>query len=122
MPPEEADAAYLWDMLHYARGIVRETIDKTWEEYQNEENFRFAMERRVEIIGEAASHVSEVFRTDHPEIPWRAIVAQRNVIAHAYGEIKDNLIWELARVRIPELIALLEPHVGEPPPDPEPQK
>ena len=40
-------------MLSYARGIVRVTADKTWEEYQTDENLRLAIERRVEIIGES---------------------------------------------------------------------
>jgi len=66
MPPEGADRAYLWDMLSYARGVVRETADKTWEEYQADENLRLAIERRVEIIGEAANHISEAFRAAHP--------------------------------------------------------
>ena len=116
MPPEEADRAYLWDMLSYARDIVRETADKTWEEYQTDENLRLAIERRVEIIGEAANHVSDAFRAEHPEIPWRSIVAQRNVLAHAYGEIDDRRIWELIGSHMVALIALLEPIVDDPPP------
>ena len=117
MPPEEADRAYLWDMLSYARGIVRETADKSWEEYRADENLRLAVERRVEIIGEAASHVSDLFRAAHPEIPWRSIVAQRNVLAHAYGEIDDRRIWELIGSHMVALIARLEPIVGDPPLD-----
>ena len=64
MPPEEADRAYLWDMLSYTRGIVRGTADKSWEGYRADENLRLAVERRVEIIGEAASHVSPRWGAD----------------------------------------------------------
>jgi uncharacterized protein with HEPN domain len=68
-----------------------------------------AVERALEIIGEAARHLSEGFRTGHPEIPWQNIIAQRNVVAHEYGEIKQELIWKVLTNRIPELINALEP-------------
>jgi uncharacterized protein with HEPN domain len=48
---------------------------------------RFAVEWQLLIIGEAASHVSELFRAAHPEIPWAGIVGHCNVLAHEYGEI-----------------------------------
>jgi uncharacterized protein with HEPN domain len=67
-----------------------------------------AVERALEIVGEAARRVSETYRQAHPEIPWQSIIAQRNVLAHEYGEIKHELIWKVATIRIPELIPLLE--------------
>ena len=56
---------------------------------------RGAVERHLEIIGEAANRVSPDFQANHPEIPWRRIIAQRHVIAHEYGEIKHELIWKV---------------------------
>jgi uncharacterized protein with HEPN domain len=47
----------------------------------------------------------------HPEIPWGRIIAQRNVLAHEYGEIEDEIVWAVATVSIPDLIFLLEPLV-----------
>ena len=102
MRPEESDLAYLWDMLDAVRaisGFVRE---------------RGAVERHVEIIGEAAGRVSAAFREAHPEIPWRRIVAQRHVLAHEYGEIEHELIWKVATVHIPELIDALDGLVPPP--------
>jgi len=46
-------------------------------------------------------------RAEHPEIPWRKIVAQRNVLVHDYGEIKSQEIWEVATVHLPHLIQAL---------------
>ena len=76
---------------------------------------RSAVERQIEIIGEAARRVSKDFQEAHPEIPWRPIQAQRHVLAHEYGEIKHDRIWRVADVHIPELILLLAPLVPEPP-------
>jgi uncharacterized protein with HEPN domain len=72
---------------------------------------RSAVERQIEIIGEAARRVSKEFQDAHAEILWRPIQAQRHVLAHDYGEIKHDRIWRVAEKHIPELIALLEPLV-----------
>jgi uncharacterized protein with HEPN domain len=109
MLPEESDAAHLWDMLYYSRAILAEVSSMTLEDYRKEDNFRLAIERRIEIIGEAANRVSVIFRKQHPDIPWRPIIAQRNVLAHAYGEIDDERVWQVAVVHIPQLVAMLEP-------------
>jgi uncharacterized protein with HEPN domain len=47
----------------------------------------------------------------HSEIPWRAIIAQRNVLAHEYGEIKQERMWLVATERVPDLIKKLKPIV-----------
>ena len=88
MPRNKADAAYLWDMLDAARAIAEFVAGRSLADYEENRLLRGVVERHVEIIGEAARHVSESFRDAHPEIPWRPIIAQRHVLAHDYGEIK----------------------------------
>lgn len=69
---------------------------------------RGAVERHVEIIGEAANRVSAGFQSSHPEIPWRKVINQRNVLVHEYGDIKLELIWRVATERLTELVLALE--------------
>jgi len=108
MQPEERDAAYLWDMLDAAIAVRDFVSARTYYDYQNDRMLRGAVERHIEIIGEAANHVSVDFKKVHPEIPWRSIIGQRHVLIHEYGEIKHERIWVVASERIPELITLLE--------------
>jgi uncharacterized protein with HEPN domain len=115
MQPDDRDAGFLLDMLHHARGAADAVKGRTFAEYAADENLRFAVERRIEIIGEAAGRVSVAFREAHPEIPWRKIIAQRDVLAHEYGEVEDEILWQVAAVSVPELIALLDPLVPPPP-------
>ena len=82
MPPEDMDAARLWDMLTYAREIAQTLQGRPFEEFIGDKNLRLATERRIEIIGEAARNVSEAFHEAHPTIPWRKIVALRHILAH----------------------------------------
>ena len=67
-----------------------------------------AIERSVEIIGEAARRVSVIYQNAHPEIPWRAIIGQRNILAHEYGRIDHALLYKTAVEDVPLLIDLLE--------------
>ena len=85
---------------------------RTHSDYLRDRMLRGAVERHVEIIGEAAKGVSRAYKDAHPEIPWERIVGQRHVLAHAYGEIDSGLMWRVATQRIPELIDLLRPFVA----------
>jgi len=103
-------------MLDAARQIREITDGIRAPEYLRDRLRQLAVERCLEIIGEAARRVSPAFRATHPEIPWHQIIAQRNVLAHEYGDIRHEMIWRVVRERIPELLATLERLV---PPAPE---
>jgi len=115
MRPESSDISYLWDMLDASIAIQQFLVGKDFNDYNTDRLLRGAVERHIEIIGEAARNVSADFRAKHPQIPWFKIIAQRNVLAHEYGEVKHERIWSVATVHIPELINLLEPLIPEPP-------
>lgn len=108
MRPEERDAGYIWDMLDAAKTIVGFIEGVKPAEYLKDRKLQLAVEREVEIIGEAARRLSDGFKDSHPEIPWSRMIAQRNVIAHEYGEIKQERMYLLATTRIPELLEVLE--------------
>lgn len=111
MTAQRDDNSYLWDMLAAARAVESFGRGRTDADYLADLMLRSAVERQIEIIGEAARFVSATFQAAHPEIPWRPIQAQRHVLAHDYGEIRHERIWRVATVHIPELIRQLEPLV-----------
>lgn len=119
MPRSSADdAAYLADMLRYSREVADRVNGATFEQFQHDSDFRLATERRIEIIGEAARHVSDEFKATHSDIPWRAIIAQRHILAHEYGEVIEEKIWRVATQHIPALIEQLQSLVPDPPDEP----
>jgi len=109
MRPDDRDLALLWDMLQAARRIEQFMGSRTFQEYSTDELVQAAVERKLEIIGEAARKVSVEFQRQNPGIPWRGIISQRHFLAHEYGEVRQEKLWRVATVRIPELIALLAP-------------
>jgi uncharacterized protein with HEPN domain len=107
MPLDKRDAGYLWDMLDSAKSVFEFTGGISQDEYLENRMCQLAVERSLEIIGEAAKRVSDGFKREHDEIPWRSLIGLRNVLAHEYGEIKRERIWVLAKKEIPELIGIL---------------
>lgn len=55
---------------------------------------REAIIRQLEIIGEACNRVSGDLQFGHPEIPWRDIIAMRNLLAHGYMQIEVKEVWD----------------------------
>lgn len=96
-------------MLDAAKTVGKVTAGLSQDEYLRNEMVQLAVERLFEVIGEAARRVSDPFKQKHAEIPWQAMIGQRNVIAHEYGEISHFRIWRVVVQDIPKLIALLEP-------------
>ena len=111
MAAEKLDEAFLWDMLEAAKSTSEFVAEKTVADYLANKLLRSAVERQIEIVGEAARQISAAFQKQHPEIPWKLIVAQRHVLAHDYGEIDHERIWRVAATHIPDLISLLDPLV-----------
>lgn len=74
-----------------------------------------AVERLLEILGEAARRVSDESQKEHGQIPWRKIIGQRNVLAHEYGEIRQERIWALITENIIDLVAQLAALSVDPP-------
>ena len=58
---------------------------------------------RLTIIGEAASKVSNAIRDRHVEVPWKAIIAMRNIVVHQYFAIDWAIIWDASSVDTPKL-------------------
>ena len=108
MQPNEDDMARLWDMLDAAKATTEFVEGKRFEDFMTNRMLRSAVERNLEIIGEAAKYVSQTSRDSIPDIPWRAMIALRNVISHEYGEIKYERLWSLCTKQLAVLIRQLE--------------
>ncbi len=108
MQPEERNPAYLWDMLQAAREVMDMLESYDLPAFLADRVMLRAVERTIEILGEAARRVSAPYQTAHPEIPWHEIIGQRNILAHEYGQIDHELLYKTATDDIPALIARLE--------------
>ncbi|MCU0688275.1 MAG: DUF86 domain-containing protein [Phycisphaerales bacterium] len=113
MPLDPDDLAYVRDMQDACARIARYISGQTLATFVADDLVRSAVERQIEIIGEAARHVSDRTKLQHPEIAWRPIVAQRHILAHEYGGVQPELIWRVASVHVPHLRTQLKVIVPE---------
>jgi uncharacterized protein with HEPN domain len=109
------DEPLLLDMLLAPREAVAFVAPLDPAQFAASKLHQNAVFRSLEVIGEAAEKASGNFRNAHPEIPWRDIVGTRNRLIHNYSNVSLDIIWDLSRNRLPELIATLLLLV---PPDP----
>jgi uncharacterized protein with HEPN domain len=56
-------------------------------------------------IGELANHLSNDFMYRHNDIPWKEVVSLRNRVAHGYGLLKKEIVWETVNNDVPALYA-----------------
>lgn len=73
----------------------RGTFDDTW-------LVRSAAERQLEIISEAAGKLSEQLSERRPDLPISAARSLRNVIAHEYGDVDYDLLWQTMSASVPQ--------------------
>jgi uncharacterized protein with HEPN domain len=62
-----------------------------------------AVMRNLEIIGEAAKHVPNEVRSQHPEVDWRRVAAFRDVAIHEYFGIDVDVVWDIVQNKLPPL-------------------
>jgi len=66
-----------------------------------------ALERLLELIGEAANSMTEEERAAYPDVPWRDITRLRIVLAHHYQRVDPQQVWAIAFGEIPRLAGSL---------------
>ena len=98
----------LRDILEAARLIARYISDTTEAGFRADTQKQDAVVRRIEIIGEAAAHLSEATRQAVPELPFRKMRGMRNIVAHDYANVDLNIVWQVANVHVVEVSAALE--------------
>ncbi len=81
-----------------------------------DEQLQDAVVRNIEIIGEAARNIatqSPDYTANHPEVPWVALYAMRNRVAHGYWSIDTAIVWQVVERDLPaleiQLASLVQP-------------
>lgn len=97
---DERTTRILLDLIAFSEAASR-LVARGKAAYDQDEAIRLAAEAILHKIGEAVSRLPDEFVQAHPEVPWRAMKATRNLVAHAYEQVDYQIIWNAFAVRLP---------------------
>lgn len=89
-----SDPDRVQDILEAIERVDRHTrAGKT--AFDEDELIQVWVVRHLQIIGEAASRLSQQARDQQPDVPWREIIGMRHILVHGYFEVDNDLVWSV---------------------------
>jgi uncharacterized protein with HEPN domain len=99
---------YLADMIDACHWVSDFTAGVDKHSFLQDRKTYDATVRNLEVLGEACKRIPEDIRAQHPQVPWREIAGFRDVLAHAYFGIDEDLLWDVVSNKVPLLLTQLE--------------
>jgi uncharacterized protein with HEPN domain len=94
---------FLFDIIENMKMAEELTSGIEYRSFVSDKTRHYAVLRCIEIIGEAAKHISDEIRSANPMIPWKEMAAMRDKVIHFYMGIDFDIVWQVVTVRYPVL-------------------
>jgi len=100
------DSSILMYILKYCKqiNVTKIEFDDSKDRFNESATFRNAICLCLLQIGELVSILSDEFKNENSDMQWREIKLLRNIVAHKYGQIDYDIIWDICLTDVPELI------------------
>jgi uncharacterized protein with HEPN domain len=96
---------YLYDIAHAAELALGFVTGKSFEDYTADPMLRSAVERQLEIVGEALAQLARIDPATASQIDeYRRIIAFRNILIHGYAEIDHRIVWNVLELKLPGVL------------------
>ena len=106
---------YLFDMLDSCRFLLELTAEEDVERFTGDRAFRGAVERELQIIGEAMTQLRSLDSATAGRISESArIIGFRHVLVHGYDVLDPTVVWYVVKEKLPTLRVELEAMLGAP--------
>ena len=100
---EHDDTMYLRHMLDAAEEARHFMEGRQRADLYTDRMLALALVKSIEIVGEAASKVSQQRQAELPDIPWPQIIGMRHRLVHDYSAIDYDIVWRVVHDELPEL-------------------
>lgn len=104
----ERDRVHLLRMRDAAQYALEFAAGRKLEDLDSDIQFRMALVKAVELVGESASRTSDELRAQQSQFPWRKMIGMRNILVHNYWAIEQDEFWEAVQSHLPTLITELD--------------
>lgn len=104
----KTDSYYIQKITTDLAFLVAHTDGLSQEQLEEQEILLDSVMFRLIQVSENSDKLSESFKLQHSEIPWRAMKGLRNRIVHEYGAVDITVVYDTVRKDIPELLHTLE--------------
>ena len=96
---------HLGDIRNAAKMILDSTAEVSFDQYEEDEMIRSAIERQFEIIGEATRRLASDDQSIAEKITnYQTIIGLRNRLAHEYDNIANQTLWNIIQNNLPTLL------------------
>ncbi len=99
---------YLKDILECIDRIEEFIAGMDFGQFVEDDKTTSAVIRKIEVIGEATKNLPAELRDKYPEVPWTDMARMRDKIIHFYFGVDHEIIWRVAKERLPEIRPLIE--------------
>ena len=99
---------YIAHILESMQDIESYMADLSFDQFMASSEKQAAVTWKLTVIGEAVAHLPADFLQLHPQIPWAAIKATRNMLVHEYFQIDTSAVWKIVVNDLPRLKTQLE--------------
>lgn len=105
---KQRDIQLLKKIISECKDIIRYANEIGEKGFLENDVYQKATAMSLLNIGEHANAMTRELWTEHKDIQWRKIVDLRNIVAHGYGELRMELVWNLSLKEVPALMEQLE--------------
>jgi uncharacterized protein with HEPN domain len=105
---KENDRIRIQHIIDAAQEALSFVHNSDQENFSNNRMMILSVIKEIEIIGEAASKISDETKSKYSDIPWKDIVGMRNRLIHGYFEVDVKLVWNTNKINLPPLVSALE--------------
>ena len=107
------EGLYLDDTLAACELVSKFTRGMSYDNFIQDDRTYHATLRNLEIIGEAIKNISDETKIKYTQVKWRKIAGFRDIVAHDYFGVSDEIVWDVIQNEIPLLTKQIKKIIKE---------